>query len=317
MACQATPPFYTVTDLGELGYSSRPDHINNLGQVAGIRWQGPQAIPFWWENETLHDLPSLVTGGYRAANDINNLGTVGGYCNAADGMVACVWNNAQPTLVDSSVNSAVVRLNDVGQMVLSRGENYFYDQGQTQYIGGTVTKLTNQGAVCGWDSTNGGWIWAAGQKTRLGGATCNYQYAYDMNESGTVVGTGFLNNVAGGLFWADGQVQLLSSLGTQTTPLGINDPGQIVGSFQLSGALTGFVYDAGQMYNLNALLAPQFSQYHITQAVDINDGGQILALCTGSNNDRVVILNPILEPATLSLLALGGLAMLRRSKGGR
>jgi probable HAF family extracellular repeat protein len=57
--------------------------------------------------------------------------------------------------------------------------------------------------------------------------------------------------------------------------LGINDQGQIVGtSCDANGACRAFLYQDGQMTDLNTLVAPGYTD-DLTTAQDINDRGEI------------------------------------------
>ena len=68
------------------------------------------------------------------------------------------------------------------------------------------------------------------------------------------------------------------------------------------------------MQDLNSLIDPS-SGWQLLNAEDINDSGVIVGWGTDpSGYYEAFELTPIPEPATLGLLALGGVAMLRRRR---
>ena len=97
---------------------------------------------------------------------------------------------------------------------------------------------------------------------------------------------------------------------------GINASGQAVGNSTLSGdtVLHAFFADVtGPMVDLNTLIDPA-SGWELTDAHGINDSGQIAGFGTIGGQTHAFLLTPIPEPASLSLLALGGMALFRRSR---
>jgi probable HAF family extracellular repeat protein len=89
---------------------------------------------------------------------------------------------------------------------------------------------------------------------------------------------------------------------------GINASGQVVGqSRTAAGSLDPFLYTDGRMLDLNSLL-PLASPFALWNAVGINDAGQVLVLGAG-NRSFVLTPSTAPEPASLTLLALGGAAL--------
>jgi hypothetical protein len=103
------------------------------------------------------------------------------------------------------------------------------------------------------------------------------------------------------------------------SPSGISNDGLIVGRIAVdafAAGSEGFIYDGTSMVLLDNLLTPSFASWDITNAWEINDAGFIAAEAIDPNGvARVVVLTPVPEPTTLSLLLAGaGLLALRRRR---
>ena len=133
--------------------------------------------------------------------------------------------------------------------------------------------------------------------------------AIDINSAGEVV----MQLGAQAFLYSGGVMTELGSLGGSSCPAGINDAGQVVGYSGTSNGVQAFLYSNGTMRDLNSLIDPACGWY-LESAQAINDNGQIVGYGTFAGQTEAFLLSPVPEPATLSLLALGGLVALRRRR---
>jgi len=136
----------------------------------------------------------------------------------------------------------------------------------------------------------------------------NGSWATAVNNKGDIIG-----HSASGAFLlnGDGLVSLNNILGNSYYALSLNDSDQVVGWSHDSGAAsdqhqnTGWLYDDGATINLNTVI-PTGTGLWIDQAEAINNNGQILAIADdGHNNDYELLLTPVPEPTTLTLVLCG------------
>ena len=134
------------------------------------------------------------------------------------------------------------------------------------------------------------------------GALDPSSYANAINNQGQVVGGAYTNtgdsSIPHAFFYSGGKVLDLGTLGGPASGAwGINKAAQIVGDAQITpgdlfGAHHAFLYSGGQMANLNSLLPPN-SGWTLTEAVSINDAGQIVGVGTLNGQDRAFRLTPV------------------------
>jgi probable HAF family extracellular repeat protein len=295
-----------ITDLRTLGGPGSTvawPGINNQGIVVGISltdrvdpldedWscEAGGFIPtttnlicrgFWWENGTMHELPTLG-GTHGFATEVNSRGQIVGWAENQVHDPTCVgvqelqfravlWEPKKgtqqelPPLGDDSA-SAATAINDSGEVVGISGR---CDQ--------AVGRFSALHAV----------LWDHGTPTEipnLGGTT--WHTPMDINERGDVVG--FSNPPGPGdpegefishaFYWnkhSDTAVDIGVLEGDAfSEAFAINSRGQVVGvSFGGTNGARAFLWQNGQLRNLNDLvdIAPDVLQ----SAQDINDAGQI------------------------------------------
>jgi probable HAF family extracellular repeat protein len=143
--------------------------------------------------------------------------------------------------------------------------------------------------------------------------------ARDINDSNQVVGSTYKCPSAGpcsrqygvAFLYDEGFVTALPTLGGESSyAYAINNHSQVVGhSYLASGAFHAFVYDNGNMTDLNSVIDPAFG-WELLFAQDINNNGQIVGYGTIGGQGHAFLLTPIPEPSAglLAVLAMCGLS---------
>lgn len=146
-----------------------------------------------------------------------------------------------------------------------------------------------------------------------------------INNNGQVVGQAAADNGRYHAFMYDGIMHDLGDLGSgYSYAYKINNVGQVVGESYITNsnqyfARHAFIWQNGNMSDLNSLVPPGTDWGYLSQATDINDSGQIVGfgiLKTGQTH--AFLLKPTPEPSSLLALASGlsafGGMLLRRRK---
>jgi probable HAF family extracellular repeat protein len=250
-----------VQDLGLLGghYFVQPA-VNASGQVAYVAGSTDRAS--LWNGTSTRDLGTL--GGWSDVVSIND-----------DGKVAGVSETAIPA---SHVNAIHAFLWD-GTAMLDLGT-----------LGGAhswASDINKSGQVTGWSDTADYGVHAfvfndTGMQD-LGTLGGTWSQGYAINDSGQVTGWSYTASYARHAFlWDGSEMRDLGAPGDgDSVGWAINASGQVTGYFFAADwTQRAFISDGGLMQDLNSLIDPDDPLKPwviLSQGVDINDRGQILA----------------------------------------
>lgn len=326
-ALWALPSQYHVAYLGK---DIEGERINAAGQVAAIdRSHGKGTFaPAVWSNGVVFDLADPgYTGG--AAYALNDSGIAVGALFGKGFHHAAMWPQVNQ-FVDlgglfKSTNSDILGINDQGDCAMTAivqdganfGQRTFFARGCTNpqnigQIGGNYTfveRINNHDQMAGYSQVSTtstdqrAYLWTNGTMKLLG--TCRNMSSsgsLGLNDSGHVVG--FCSNDNGATFagfYYDGtrMIRIGTLGGTQSDAIAINNDDVIVGWSQTaSKARHAFVLDRGAvphtLHDLQAMLDASGAGWVFDRAIDINDGGQILAHGTFQGlKNQYAILTPV------------------------
>jgi probable HAF family extracellular repeat protein len=314
-----------MTDLGALMGASGAYCVNELGQrVVGTSHTpgGPAAI--LWDNGSLMEIGRME--GFTAcyAHAVNDAGRVVGECSAPGPLHrAFVWEGGAmidlgdlggswTELAGDGVSTRYsTTMNESGRVVgwseTADGEHhaFVWDEGVMVDLGtlGGYTSyaaaVNEFGHVTGSAAVSGNYLnpffWDGTEMTEL----CEQPTGFPnkgiaLNDLDQVVGTCSKGSQSAGFIWerSSGLRPLGDLGGIRTTPLDINNLGQVVGySETASGESHAFFWDDGTMIDLGKLEGTTFSG-----AWFINDAGQII----GRSEGRAVLWTVVIRPATPS-----------------
>lgn len=259
--------------------------VNVLGRVvgAGQRLDASGAIV---ESRALK-----WTGGV-----VSDLGTLGGRHAAALAINDAEWIVGYSTLPGESEVRAFIHRNGVMSPLTTLPgavESYAYDISNSRYIVGTAVTVTTPARP---------WRFRDGVVTPLPippGARTGAAYA--VNESGVAVGTYEISLYTGAhaaVMWQDTQMIDLGNLGgalPYAVARDINNLGWVVGISLAPAGLTGFLWQEGQMYDLNALLFDPPQGLRVLSATAVNHRGQIAGSGMLEGREVAILLTPIVS----------------------
>lgn len=340
---------YSVEDLGALSgaSSSFAYAINDAGQVTGdsdlraFRWSSGSMAE-------LPLPPGASTQAIGLA--INRHGDVAGTANAAFGLesIAVVWKSSVPSVLSGLPGAegygpvSAAGLNADGLVVGTELVNRSGAVNRAIAIqAGQITELpslpdatlgiayavADSGYIAGGDG-KGAVVWgdAASLPVRLDSAGLGAA-AFAVNELGAAAGgvrTLSGSDLYRAAVWdASGAFAMIDPLPgmTKSFAFGMNDGLQVVGGADptssdsvpslpsASLAQRAFLWESGAVYDLNTLI-PTMSGWHLAQARDINNKGEIVG--AGFNPDGALhafLLAPVPEPHQYLLMLVGVLSL--------
>jgi probable HAF family extracellular repeat protein len=208
------------------------------------------------------------------------------------------------------INSWARDISDSGQIIVGTNANYYliYSSGTITDLGtfgGNQTnayEINNSGQVVGNYSLNGWHSALYDNGTWTDLGISGESYAFAINNSGQIVG--YSTNSFGtriAFLFDNGAMTELGTLNGNSTAYGINDIGQVVGS---SG--NAFLWDSSNgMQNLNDFL-PSSSGWTLTTANAINNAGQIVGNGYINGEQHAFLMTVIPEPLSTTLFLVGG-----------
>ena len=318
-------PAYAVTDLGTLGGSlSYALDINAAGQVVGgsDTANGPQH-PFLYSQGQMIDIGTLG-GCCGVAAGINASGQIAGQADNAQGLRrGFLYSNGVmteiPTLGGSE--SRASQINASGQLVgqarvavTNYNHAYLYDHGQMFDLG-TLGGSTSWANSINASSQIVGGSYLADGKWRayrysngvmvalptLGAEATSSSVSFHINDAGQIVGWSEVSNQGNclgfhsmhGFVYSNGQMTDVGTLGGSCSIANdINDLGQVVGGADIAaGRQHAFRYITGTMEDLNVLI-PAGSGWELTNALGINNRGQIVGYGLIGGQTHAFLLTP-------------------------
>lgn len=309
---------YNVVDLGHLGGGySEASEVNNLGHVTGRSINGSGQIhAFFYNGGTMSDLGTL--GGIQSEGmGINDSDQIVGWSYNASGQArAFTYSGSMVDIGTLGGNNAMAYdVNNAGVIV---GEvdtaprPFSYNGTMTALadpLGGTgfrARAINNSGQIAayvGLGTKAVAYLYDGVIRTNLGTLGGDISEPYGINASGNIVGYSQLVPGTGNpthAFLYNGSTMLDLGGGTQSIAYGINDAGDVVGD----NDGVAFIYQGSGLVDLNTLISP-LSGWTLQTARDINNLGQIVGYGFHNGNPRAFLLNPVPEPSTLLLAAIG------------
>ncbi len=327
---------YTITRIGTLGGThSAGMAINNNGQVVGTSEvsNGNEHAFLYTAQSQMIDLGSAlspwtinddgyIVGGVSnleqhaaigtISGPVRDLGTLGGSYSYGYGI------NSQGQVVGISTTA-----NGEYHVFLTSLDGPMQDLGSLGLYGEPLA-INDNGQIAGYgfvdDTHYHAYLISDGVQRDLGTLGGLNSEAWDLNNQGQAIG---FSKTAGGAthacLYSGGFITDLGTLGGEISfAYGINEQGQIVGdSMAADGSDRAFLYNhASGMLDLNAMISPS-SGWKLYSALDINERGQILVIGGRGGMTRPLVLNPIPEPGTAWLLAMGCIGLIRRRASNR
>ena len=273
------------------GYHMYASSINNLGQVAGMAFDGNYVTHSFLYSPG-EGCQHISTYPYdNRACDINDSGQVVGVVENSDNTSSGFVYTTSSGISTISGTGSAVAINNAGQ------------------IAGYISTNTDSGTI------NQAYVYTP--ETGISNIGCldggNNSIAYDINDAGQVVGYGNTSSSSSSqafIYTPSTGIQALDKSGVcfSSIAFGINNKGQVVGEGHSSSwpfRSTAFLCDPGDvMVNLASLVDSSITGWDLISASDINDSGMIVGVGEHNNQLQAYLLVPVPEPSGLLTLAV-------------
>jgi probable HAF family extracellular repeat protein len=272
----------TMVDIGTLqgGNTSIGFSINNAGQVVAF---GNNDIP---DPFALFPSATQMRTFVWQDGQVQDIGTLGG----PDAVPGPGCDNQRPGVI---VGQSYVSFTPNPASGIPTLDPFLWDNGTMTdlgNLGGTNSLalcINNRGQVIGMSTLPGdlfthAFLWQNGRMQDLGTLGGPRSEAFWINDSGDIAGSADLPtpDLHDAVIWIHGRIHDLGTVAGDpcSRAYGINSRGQVVGGSSSCHAFVhAFVWQkGGPMMDLNTLIQPG-TGYQLTNAIDINDRGEILA----------------------------------------
>ncbi|MCA9445972.1 MAG: hypothetical protein KC931_02565 [Candidatus Omnitrophica bacterium] len=318
---------YRIQELGSLGGNDvLPYALNNRGEVVGVSGTqigGTNAHAFFWSKEKgmvniWNKFSGVTPTDFSRAMVINDQGWLVVFVNSPSDIVYRMDHGILPIEKPEGRSLNIVDLNDDGMILGAHYDAHgacepfiWSATDGFDYFDGPGWTLRNPIAL---NDTGDVLIQAA---TQDGTVTCSFLwkrndgwkrlppldgfencFAVDMNDKGQIVGVSSPSTQAPGIMrtgyvaclWEPDSVK---TLGEDIYPTAINDEGTVVG--RTSDRNSAVVLRDGVWRNLSDLIEGRSDWIDFTEAVDINDSGQIVGYGFKKDGQFGFILTPLYE----------------------
>lgn len=292
----------TIVRTVELTTGFIPSAINAFEEVAG--WQtnheGIQTSAVYSDFVT----KEMLTGQFSLANALNKQGIIVGIRESYGSVTAFIYDGYSVLNIAGIYYSEALDINNANEVVGyyytgSETLAFYYNNGTLKSLGtlggvfSSASSVNNLGHIAGHSEINSSYhafIYKGGFMKDLGTLGGENSSALDLNDSGQVVGFSEIEDVYHAFLYENDVMKDLGTFGGLfSSAKAINNSGTIVGwSFDKAGNSHGFVYEEGNMSDLN-ILYPR-KDCVITEAIDINDAGYIAAVCELGDLKKALVL---------------------------
>ena len=324
--CAYAQPQYSIIDLGQTSGFIGASDVNSLGWVGG----NIGAQPAIWRDGSVELMGVLQGYSSSVLLGLNDIGYAAGYSQRG---CSCGHTEYRASLytpsgpVDLGFSTIAYAVNNSLQVVGSNGHGLIWQNGQIAILPdlgfSAALDINEQGDVVGYTHTdpsapNTAALWRQGQFIDLNPPGSSFSEAWAINGNGDVVGQ---VGQFGAVKW-DANGSLTQLIDIQTPGFfgrasGINDSGQIVGSFTSNGMHSAFLWQNDSWWRLGDVIDPAISsQWDFSDGTDnkIGNNGRISGFARHNGNPTAFVLIPVSEPPSYILLfsSVFGIIVIRK-----